>query len=281
MERIAIKNRSNMNRTDKVRRKAAKHTLPYHMTGEQRNVVSLLNDEAIPARKKHRLEEMILPTTTGKTPSPDVSVSRPPPAADNDDANSTAELVTDALPNAKAIRRWTLEEDAKLTHAVANTSKRMWGKEFKTDWDLVAALVPGRTKSQCKSRWVGALDPIVGRASSSRKGKWTEIEDSELKDAVQTLGDEDWDAIAVLVPGRTRKQCKYRWNDAVDPCIVLTGGSKGKWAEDEDRKLNDGVQTHGDKSWALIAMMVPGRTKKQCWDRWKKTLHRPDGRTQG
>jgi hypothetical protein len=32
-----------------------------------------------------------------------------------------------------------------------------------------------------------------------------------------------------------------------------------KWAEDEDAKLRDAVETHGDKSWAAIATLVPGR----------------------
>jgi hypothetical protein len=266
------KKRIKMNRTDKVRRKAVKHTLPYHMTGEQRNVVSLPNDKPIPARKRPRLEEIILPTTTRKAPSLDVSVSRPPPAADNDDANSTADLVTDKLPNARAIRRWTLEEDAKLAHAVANTSNKKWGKEYKTDWPAVAALVPGRTKIQCKSRRVDILDPSIGRASG-HKGKWTEIEDSKLKDAVQTHGDEDWGAIAMPVPGRTRKQCRCRWQDALDPCVVLTGGSNGRWEEYEDSKLKDAVQTHGDKDWCVIAALVPGRNRKQCSNRWHDTLN--------
>jgi hypothetical protein len=53
--------------------------------------------EEIPARKKSRLEEDLLPATTTtsssttdeaarKTASPDVSVGIPPPAVDNDDA---------------------------------------------------------------------------------------------------------------------------------------------------------------------------------------------------
>jgi hypothetical protein len=64
-----------------------------------------------------------------------------------DDAN-----VADTKPNSgatRAIGRWILEEDAKLTGAVANTSKMWWGKEYKTDWVAIAALIPGRTKRQC------------------------------------------------------------------------------------------------------------------------------------
>jgi hypothetical protein len=44
-------------------------------------------------------------------------------------------------------RGWTLDEDAKLTRAVANTAKKMWGKEYKTNWPAISELIPGRTRN--------------------------------------------------------------------------------------------------------------------------------------
>jgi hypothetical protein len=106
-------------------------------------------DEDNPATKKPRLEEP-LPTTTDeaarKTVSPDISVGLPsPPAVDGDD-DVNADPVSDTQRNAVATGIWILEEDAKLTRAIANTSKKRRGKEYKTDWVAVAALVPSRTK---------------------------------------------------------------------------------------------------------------------------------------
>jgi hypothetical protein len=43
----------------------------------------------------------------------------------------------------RAPRRWTPEEDAKLTSAVTKTRKKKFGKELKVDWVVVAVLVPG------------------------------------------------------------------------------------------------------------------------------------------
>jgi hypothetical protein len=66
------------------------------------------------------------------------------------------EPVTVTQPNAglaRATGSWTLQEDAKLTSAVTNSQKRKYGKEYKTNWEAVAALVPGRTNMQCWSRW--------------------------------------------------------------------------------------------------------------------------------
>jgi hypothetical protein len=217
----SIDNRSNWNRTVAVRRKAAKRTHPFDLAAEELHLVpssSSLSPQAEdipPARKKPRLEEP-LPTTTDeaarKTAPPDVSVRiYLPPAADDDNDNANADLVTDAQPSAGATtvtrRHWTSEEDAKLTSAVTNTSKMKWGKEYRTNWAAVAVLVPSRTTIQCRNRWNNALDPSIDRANE-RKGKWTACEDSELKDAVQTHGGKNWETIAALVPGRTTIQCR-------------------------------------------------------------------------
>jgi myb proto-oncogene protein len=118
----------------------------------------------------------------------------------------------------RATGSWALEEDAKLTRAVANASKKKCGKEHTTDWTAISALVPGRTRKQCQSRWKVVLDPSIDRANAS-KGKWTADEDSKLKDAVQTQGDKGWVALSALVPGRTKSQCYHRWHDAFKPSI--------------------------------------------------------------
>jgi hypothetical protein len=237
------------------------------------------------ARKKRRIEESLPPTkartiatTTEEaatnTPSPDVSVDLPPPAVENCD-DAKADPLTDMQPNAGANRAtgsWTSEEDAKLTSALANTSKKKYGKEYKIDWAAVAALVPSRTHRQCRNRWQGVLDSNID-PTTARAGKWTAVEDNKLKDAVQTHGGEDWGAIAALVPGRTRKQCCMRWHDTLNPSIALTAGREGKWTADEDNKLKDAVQTHGGKNWDAIAALVPGRMSSQCCNRWHDALN--------
>jgi hypothetical protein len=59
----------------------------------------------------------------------------------------------------------------------------------------------------------------------------------------------------------------------------VANGHTCKWVEDEDIKLNDAVQTHGDNNWVAVAALVPGRTKKQCYSRWHEeclgSQHRP------
>jgi hypothetical protein len=125
--------------------------------------------------------------------------------------------VTDTPPNAGATGAtglWTPEEDAELTSAVAKAKKKLWGKNYKTDWVAVAAFVPGRTKKQCWNRWRDALDPSITQVAR-RTGKWTEDEDLKLQGAVQMHCGKDWVAIAALVPGRTKNSVgtdgRMRW----------------------------------------------------------------------
>jgi myb proto-oncogene protein len=103
-------------------------------------------------------------------------------------------------------------------------------------------------------------------------GNWEKDEDIKLKDAVQAHGGKNWGAIAALVPSRTITQCSSRWHNVLGLSIVRTNERTGKWAEDEDSKLTDAVQTHGGKDWSAIAALVPGRGERQCCNRWHKTL---------
>jgi hypothetical protein len=116
------------------------------------------------------------------------------------------------------------------------------------------------------------LDPSIARVNE-RSVKWRDDENIKLKDAVQRHGGKNWDAIAALVPGRTPTQCCSRWHDGLNPSIDRANECMGKWAEDEDTKLKDAVETYGGKKCGVIAALVPGRTKSQCCSRWTYALH--------
>jgi myb proto-oncogene protein len=203
-------------------------------------------------------------------------VGLPPSAVDIDEANANADPVTDTQPNVRPSTRatgsWTSDEDAKLTSAVKNTSKKKHGKEYKTDWVTISALVPGRTRKQCTKRWCAFLRYSIDGANR-RMGTWTEDEDSKLKDAVETHGRKNWKTIAALVPGRTRDQCGGRWKDILDRSIGRDSGRLSNWTAVEDCKLRDALQTHGGKNWAAIAALIPGRSEVQCRKRWHKALN--------
>jgi hypothetical protein len=98
-------------------------------------------------------------------------------------------------------RGWTLEDDGTLSEAVEVIGR---------DWTAVAALFPGRTNTQCRTRWFKSLDPAINT------GEWKVEDDAKLTVAVKELGS-DWVRIAALFPGRTNTQCRLRWIKYLDP----------------------------------------------------------------
>jgi hypothetical protein len=300
-----VRNGPYLNRTFTVRRKAAKRTFPWELTADEIQLASppphvprrslrarleidrlgdyvdtledLQQSSDVRETKRPRLEEPV-PTSIDeaatKTTSHDTTVALPPDAdADSDDAehhHADSDPVMDTQPNARttgATNRWTPEEDEKLISAVTNTRK----KKHSTNWVVVATLVPGRTKKQCRNRWRNALHPSIALTGGST-GIWKDDEDIKLKVAIQKHGDKNWAVIAALVPGRSKVQCWGRWRSALDPSIDRTTGRTGTWKDDEDIKLKDAVRRHGDKNWVAIAALVPNRTRKQCNKRWRTAL---------
>jgi hypothetical protein len=158
--------------------------------------------------------------------------------------------------------KWTEEEDLKLKNSVQTHGGKNWYE--------IASLVPGRTQKHCSNRWHDFLDPSIDRANG-RTGKWTSDEGIKLKDALQKHGGKSWDKIAALIPGQTKIQCHGRWH-GLGCSIGRAKGRTGKWTSDEVIKLKGAIKTHGDKDWVAISELVPGRTKKQCWGRWKKHM---------
>jgi hypothetical protein len=154
--------------------------------------------------------------------------------------------------------------DSRRRHQAEGCSKKARWQEL----DAVAALIPDRSKSQCRGRWHNGLDASVeGATRCTGKWKWTAVEDSKLKDAVPRHGGKDWKEIAMLFPDRTTQQCRDRWRNTrslSSSSIDQANGRTGKWAEDEDIKLEDAVKRHCGKDWVAISALVPCRTKNQC-----------------
>lgn len=47
---------------------------------------------------------------------------------------------------------------------------------------------------------------------------------------------------------------------------------KTKWTNEEDQMLIESVRTNGMNNWSIVAQMVPGRSGKQCRERWTNQL---------
>ena len=47
---------------------------------------------------------------------------------------------------------------------------------------------------------------------------------------------------------------------------------KSKWTPEEDCLLKESIQKNGMSNWSLVAQMIPGRSGKQCRERWINQL---------
>lgn len=96
-------------------------------------------------------------------------------------------------------------------------------------------------------------------------GVWTNIEDQILKAAVSKYGLTQWARVASLLPKKTAKQAKARWNEYLNPTI-----NRRDWSKEEDEKLL-GLAKLLPHQWRSIAPII-GRTATQCVERYQQLL---------
>jgi len=141
-------------------------------------------------------------------------------------------------------RKWSAAQDQQLKEAVAEIGGAR-------QWKQVAAMVTDRDHVQCRQRFE-MMKP--GRV----KGKWSDTEDASLWSIMSKLGGAapNWTQIAKSVPGRTAKQCKYRWATQLDPSV-----NHGPCSRIEIDTFMQLRQQHG-RNWVKMidSGELPGRT---------------------
>jgi len=160
------------------------------------------------------------------------------------------------------VKKWTEEEDELLRKAVeVNVSK---------NWKTIAKSVPGRNEQQCIQRWKNVL------ACNFKKGAWSPEEDQVLWaiiEAYKGQDDDGWDKEAARALNRTPKQCRERWENAMNPNLC-----NKEFSKDED----DAIISLHDKlgnQWKKIAAFLNGRTGNRVKSRFQslqkksKTFH--------
>jgi len=105
------------------------------------------------------------------------------------------------------------------------------------------------------SRWKRVLCPDL------KKGPWQEHEDRIIKEC-QANGTTKWADISRVIPGRTGKQCRERWNNHLNPDL-----RKGVFDEEEDLQLMRLHNKLGNK-WSAISKLMPTRSENCLKNRW-------------
>lgn len=154
-------------------------------------------------------------------------------------------------PRKKSNNLWSAEQDQRLSKLVAQYGTK--------DWKIIAVKEGVHTLGQCADRWELKLNPDI------KMGNWTPEEDKVITDWVAKYGLK-WVDLAKEMPGRTRKNCRGRWHNCLDPNI-----NRGPWTQEEDELLLKLHEQYGNK-WALMAKSFKGRTGEQLQARWTGTV---------
>ncbi|EJK48182.1 hypothetical protein THAOC_33045, partial [Thalassiosira oceanica] len=96
---------------------------------------------------------------------------------------------------------WTEEEDSRLKELVSGFGSGP------VKWTQLAAEMPGREAKSCQARWSCSVDPSISRSPFTAE---------EIRVIVRFQADEEkagkWAELAKVLPGRTAKQVRSRWN---------------------------------------------------------------------
>ena len=147
---------------------------------------------------------------------------------------------------------WTKKEDELLTKIASQATS--------IQWSAVAKFFPNKTAPQLAGRWEKVLNPNLV------KGSWTREEDEIILNFVMVNGDKDWANLALLLKGRTGKQCRERFKNHLDPNLAHT-----EWTYEDDNKLIELHEQLGN-AWTKIATHFTGRTDNYIKNRWNSTL---------
>ena len=155
----------------------------------------------------------------------------------------------------KSHAKWTPEEDALLSKLVSES-------DGSPSWSILADCFPQKTAAQLSSRWEKVINPNLV------KGSWTTDEDETIIRFVQENGEKDWAKLALLLNGRTGKQCRERFRNHLN-----TNVNHNPWTEEEDALLIELHAKYGN-AWTKLAQHFEGRPDNCIKNRWNSTVRK-------
>ena len=149
---------------------------------------------------------------------------------------------------------WKPEEDARLMQLARGCDT--------LSWSAIAKHFPDKTPAQIAGRWEKVLNPKL------IKGSWTPEEDETILKFVQTHSDKEWSKLALILTGRTGKQCRERFRNHLDPSI-----NRDPWTPEEDQMLIDLHAKFGN-AWTTISAYIKGRSDNCIKNRWNSKVRK-------
>lgn len=147
---------------------------------------------------------------------------------------------------------WSEHENQKLKKLV---------EKYNSDWDKIAKeLSTNRTSFQCICRYQTFLNSGV-----KRKGLFSHAEEELVNEVINNcrVGDYiPWNQVSYFIDGRSLAQVKHYWSKR--NCLK----KNKKWTKLEDSVLIQAVDKFGTSNWVKVAYFIPGRTNRQCRERY-------------
>ncbi|KAF9923565.1 Myb-like DNA-binding domain protein, partial [Modicella reniformis] len=150
---------------------------------------------------------------------------------------------------------WSNIEIANLDELVKKYQERNWIQ-------IALDLDTNRTSAQCFRKYMSRK-----ATRTVSKLPWSDQEDAILKEAVQMIGEKNWQQISYCFDNRTAAQCMHRWSKSINPSI-----RRGRWTEEEDGALRISATTFGESHWTKVQHHILGRTDVQCRERYMNVL---------
>jgi hypothetical protein len=100
----------------------------------------------------------------------------------------------------------------------------------------------------------------------SIRRKFSREEDDKIRNFVLQYGDREWDSIGKVLPGRTPRQCRHRYNNYLADTHQYLA-----WTDAEEDLILEKFREIGPK-WVQISSCLPGRTGNDVKNRWHKHI---------
>ena len=157
--------------------------------------------------------------------------------------------------NASPFSSWSKEQDLALKEIMTTPNEKI-------DW-----------KNSSKKCTSDKTRPLTHRLKKDHpteliKGPWTYEEDRKLLKWIQSEGPCKWSLCSDTIPGRSGKQCRERWFNALNPEV-----KKGEWDVEEDYKIYFLYSQYGGK-WSQIANFFRDRTENSIKNRFYSSLRK-------
>ncbi|MDR1434977.1 MAG: hypothetical protein LBI77_01055 [Puniceicoccales bacterium] len=148
---------------------------------------------------------------------------------------------------------WTKEEDDFIIAFVEKNGH---------EWSQCAEKFPNRTDNSIENRWYSNLSKRQKKGAKKKNSKF-------ILDLDYIPSDEE--TFEFISNDQHSEKLSTGNVDEKNPSFPRKR-TKKYWQEEEDNLLRNVVEQNGPQNWNQIAAQVPGRTAKQCRERWIEYL---------